>query len=404
MRKITLSLVLSVFVTISSFTAKATQSVGYKLWDSNKGLTSTLVPSDLEESGMEQHIQIKFDGAISLRADDATLKEQIIINMASSRKATFAVNATDPSVLDILLSIDDVVAAQANSSLTVKAADEENGLIPGIIDAAGNPVKLIPIASIQPTGAALEEVSSSIGTATTPASATYRMSSISLVRSMNFVQAQSTICENPNGYLWQPSFTFHSHMFFQMTALDHFTTLTTAAVDSLQKAGYTLELLPNSADENNPSIKLTALIPAEGEKLSWIMYHYPYRAAADRKFELAYAIESSQASQLVIDDAKAVLYNTEATAAEVAAAIALLSTTTGIHYVTEMAPAWTAYSGSKSVILKDVTKGSVITVYSISGQIAATVSAKSDTETIAVPSSGIYIVRVNEKAAKVLVK
>jgi hypothetical protein len=54
--------------------------------------------------------------------------------------------------------------------------------------------------------------------------------------------------------------------------------------------------------------------------------------------------------------------------------------------------------------LQNVKKGSIITVYQISGRIAATVSAKSNTETIALPNSGIYIVRVNNKATKILVK
>ncbi|OAV75208.1 hypothetical protein Barb7_01181 [Bacteroidales bacterium Barb7] len=66
--------------------------------------------------------------------------------------------------------------------------------------------------------------------------------------------------------------------------------------------------------------------------------------------------------------------------------------------------AWVAFSGNKSVILQNVTPESIITVYQINGRIAATVLAKSDTETIAVPATGIYIVRVNDKAKKIQVK
>ncbi|GHT60824.1 hypothetical protein AGMMS50239_10520 [Bacteroidia bacterium] len=399
MRKITLSVVLSVLVTLSSFTAKATQSVGYKLWDSNNGLTATLVPGDLG-SVQVNHIQIKFDGAISI-ADAEALASQFVINMASNRTVGFAVNALDASILDITLAGDGT--AQASSVLNIKAAAED-GLIPGITDSEGNAVQLIPISSIQPTGIAFETVSSTIGATATPASVTYRLSSIPLVRSMNFLQAQSTVSENPNGYIAREYFTIHSHSYNTMTALTHLTTLTGAAnVDTLQKKGYAFELIDGD-DTENPYVKLTALEPVAGEELSWVVYHYPYRAAADRKFELAEAIENSQAGQSVIDAAKAVLYDTEATAKEILAAISALGAgATGIDKV-ESISNWLAFGGNKSVVLQNVTQGSIITIYEISGHIAATISAKSDTETIAVPKTGIYIVRVNDKATKVFVK
>jgi hypothetical protein len=401
MRKITLLLVLSVLATLSSFTAKATQSVGYKLWDSNNGLTATLVPGNLGDVQVN-HIQIKFDGVISINANAETLASQFVINMSSNRTVEFGVNALDRSILDVTLSGDGT--AQASSVLTVKAAATDS-LIPGIIGLDGHAVKLIPINSIQPTGLALETVSSTIGAATTPASVTYRLSSIPLVRSMNFLQAQSTVSTNPNGYLASEYFTIHSHSYNTMTALTHLTTLTAAAnVDTLRKVGYTFELITGD-DANNPYIKLTALTPVENEKLSWVVYHYPYRSAADRKFELAEAIESSQVGQSVIDAAKAVLYNTGATAEDILAAIVTLGKVANDIYLPETAPAWVAFGRSKSVVLQKLTPGSIITIYQISGRIAATVSAKSETETIAVPGSGIYIVRVNnDKAAKVLVK
>jgi hypothetical protein len=401
MKTITLLFALNVLVTASSFTAKATQSVGYKLWDSNNGLTATLVPSDLGAVQVN-HIQIKFDGRISIHADAETLASQLVINMAANRTVNFAVNALDATILDITLAGDGT--AQASSVITIKAA-AENGLIPGITDSEGLAVTLVPISSIQPTGLALEVVSATTGAFTTPASVTYRMSSIPLVRSMNFLQAQSNKSENPNGYLAREYFTIHSHSYNTMTALTHLTTLTGAVnVDTLQKAGYAFELIPVAEDADNPHIKLTALTPLEGEELSWIAYHYPYRAAADRKFELAEAIERSQAGQPAIDAATAVLYDTEATAAEVAAAIRALNFhPTGIS-LPETPPGWVAFGGNKSILLQHITPGSIVTVYQINGRIAAAVSAKSDTETIAVPTAGIYIVRVNDKATKVLVR
>ncbi|OAV72029.1 hypothetical protein Barb4_00225 [Bacteroidales bacterium Barb4] len=400
MRRFTLLVVLSVLATVSSFTAKATQSVGYKLWDSNNGLTATIVPSDLGDVQIN-HIQIKFDSSISIHADAETLASQFVINMASNHAVEFGVNALDASILDITLTGDGT--AQASSVLTITAADADS-LIQGIKDLEGHAVKLIPISSIQPTGLALETVSSTIGTTTTPASVTCRMSSVPLVRSMNFLQAQSSVSTNPDGYLAREYFTIHSHSYNTMTALTHFTTLTAAAnADTLQKVGYTLELTDGD-NSDNPYIKLTALTPVKSEKLSWVVYHYPYRSAADRKFELAEAIEGSQAGQPALDAAKAVLYNTEVTAEEIAAAIIALNTGTNGINLPETVPAWVAFSGNKSVILQNVTPGSIVTVYQINGHIAATVLAKSDTETIAVPATGIYIVRVNDKAKKIQVK
>ncbi|GHT60843.1 hypothetical protein AGMMS50239_10580 [Bacteroidia bacterium] len=48
------------------------------------------------------HIQIKFDGAISI-SDAEALASQFVINMASNRTVEFAVNALDASILDITL-------------------------------------------------------------------------------------------------------------------------------------------------------------------------------------------------------------------------------------------------------------------------------------------------------------
>ncbi|MDR1724031.1 MAG: T9SS type A sorting domain-containing protein [Tannerella sp.] len=397
MKRFTLS-ALSILLAASIFTAKATRSVGYKLWDSNNGYTATLVPSNLTAIQLN-HIQIKFDDAITIVASEEDLSNQLSINMASNRTVNFSVNELDKSILDITLTGDGT--AQASSVLTVKAADE-SGVIPGITDSKGNAVTLIPISSIQPTGLALEVVSSTVGTASAPASVTYKMSSIPLVRSMNFLQAQSNKCDNPDGYLAREYFTIHSHNYSAMTANTHFTTLTgTANVDTLLDAGYNLELIDGD-DDDNPYIKLTALAPSVGEKLAWIVYHYPYRAAADRKFELAQLIETSQASQELIEAAKTVLYDDDATAYEVLAAINSLDSSNGI-ILPKDASQWTAIGGSRSVTLRGLTPGSIITVYSISGKIAANLSVTYDTKTISLPS-GIYIVRVNDSAKKVLVK
>jgi hypothetical protein len=407
MRTVTLSFLLLVLATVSSFIAKATQSVGYKLWDSNSGrnltgsFTATLDTLDLG-SVQVSHIQIKFDGAIFIPNDAAALAEQMVIDLPAinNRTKEFGVNALDATILDITLTGDGT--AQQNCVLTIRAADP-SGLIPGIVDGAGNAVTLVPISSIQPTGLALEELNSTTGTATTPADVVYRLSSIPLVRSMNFLQARSTVSQNPNGYLGQESFTIHSHMYDTMLARVHISRLVATATTTLQSAGYTFQKIDGD-NADNPHIKLTATTPIEGEKLSWVVYHYPYRAAADRKFELAEALTGATADPLVIEAANAVLYNTEATAADVAAAIASLNAVANDISPLETAPLRMAFGGNRSVILQNLTPGSIITLYQTNGRIAATVVAKSDAETIAVPAAGIYIVRVNDLATKLLIK
>ncbi|MDR1866082.1 MAG: DUF6383 domain-containing protein [Bacteroidales bacterium] len=402
---------MSMLATVNSFSVNATQSVGYKLWDSNSGIVATTVPSELSLDAQVMHVQIKFDGAISINATHEELLSQFTILITSyatpedaGRNVVFGVNGQDPTILDITLASFQQTA-QTNCTIAIKATDE-SGLIPGIKDSEGNAVRLVPISSIQPTGLALEKVSSVTGAASTQASVTYRMSSIPLVRGMNFLQAQSNKSDNANGFLAREYFTIHSHSFNTMTALTHFTTLTAAAnIDLLQTVGYTLELMDVPGDENNPNIKLTANTPSDGEELSWIVYHYPYRAAADRKFELAQLIETVHVEQHIITAATAVLYNDQATAAEVAAAIqSLYSNADANRTPPQSEPAWNVITGNRSILVQDVTPGSIITVYRINGQIVSSIPAKSDRETIYIPASGIYIVRVNDSAVKVFVK
>lgn len=389
----------------------ATRSVGYKLWDSNNGIVATTVPSEIREDGQVMHVQIKFDKAIHMDAPDGEVRSQFDIKLPgflapedAGRDVLFGINRQDPTILDITMpSV--AVTAQTNCMITVQATHAA-GWITAIKDADGNAVNLLPIESIQPTGLALEKVSSTTGTVSVPASVTCRMSSIPLVRGMNFLQARSNRSDHPNGYLAREYFTIHSHSFFTMTPFTHFTTLTGEANrDTLQKAGYTLELVEIPGNENNPEIKLTAGTPVADEELSWIVYHYPYRAPSDRKFELARLIETEQVDHSVITAAREVLYDIRATAEEVAGAIEWFGSGAGSSIsLPESKPDWHIGTGYRSVIVRGVTPGSLITVYRINGQIVSSVSAKSDEETIYVSTQGIYIVRIKDWATKVFVK
>lgn len=413
MKKEVLFVMMNVLMATSPLTLGATRSVGYKLWDSNNGITATTDPTQFDQTGLgqEMHVQIKFDGEIRLDATQDELKEQFAIRITSyatpedaGRSVVFDVDADDPTVLNITLA-SIAVTAQTNSAITVKAVDEETGLVPGIKDADGNAVRLVSFTSVQPTGIALEEVSSVTGTATVPASVVYRMSSVPLVRGMNFLQARSNRSSNPDGYLAREMFTIHSHSFYTMTALTHFTTLTSETNrDTLQKAGYRLELLEVSGDAENPQIRLIANTPVAGEQLSWVVYHYPYRSPADRKFELAQLIGAAQTDGGVTDAARAVLYDDEATAEEVLAAIRSLQSTAEGIYIPEVAARWSATAGNRSLIVRGATAGDLITVYRLDGTAVASFPAKSAMETIPVPSEGVYLVRTGGAAVKVPVR
>ncbi|MDR2139798.1 MAG: DUF6383 domain-containing protein [Tannerella sp.] len=389
----------------------ATRSVGYKLWDSNNGLVATTVPSEIREDGQVMHVQIKFDGVIHTEASEEELRSQFDIRLPgllapedAGREVVFGINRLDPTVLDITMpSVS--VTAQTNGAITLRAVSAA-GWITALRDAEGRAVNLLPIQSVQPTGLALERVNGVTGSVSVPASVIYRMSSIPLVRGMNFLQARSNRSNHPGGWLAKEYFTIHSHSFFTMTPAVHFTTLTGAAnVDTLQKAGYRLEAVETPDDENSPCIRLTALRPAAGEELSWVVYHYPYRAPEDRKFELALLLDTAQADPSVLSAAREVLYDIHATAEEVSAAIAGFDpggdTYAGLP---EGRPEWRVGSESRAVTVWNVTPGSLITVYRINGSIAASLVAASDRETIPVATQGIYIVRVDDSAVKIFVK
>lgn len=397
---------------------EASQSLGYYLWDSNGDITSTLDTLYLEEGSQIAHIQIKFDSQIQI-VDQENLRSQFAITYAGSipenanRTVSFAVDPVHPSILEITIpSKDKAATAQASSTLSIKASNPA-GWIPAITDADGNAVNLIAIQSIQPTGMTLEEVSSTVGTSSVPASITYRLSAIPLVRSMNFLQARSNIKVsevdpiNLEGYIGKSYYTVHSHSFFSMLAKNYVTSLlSTANITTFDGAGYTLESVAIEEDEANPQVKLTAKTATEGEVLSWVVYHYPYRNAADRKFELSQIIDTiSTANTSLIDAANIVLYDIKATEKGVANAIASLkATASNIDESMYDAKLLDVVSVNNTIVVKGAKEGCNISIYTISGLLIATKSASTDIETFVINNPGMYIVKSGEYTSKVIVK
>ena len=309
------------------------QSVGYRLWVSNGTTQSTLDPSQLTETGQTIHLQVKFNQPIVLN-DAAACRQQLNLQIAGRtpeslyRVVSVAKNSSDNTMLDITMQADpntqgvdsDSMVAQYNSALTV-AAVAADGRLAAVTNQAGEAAYLHPIETVLPTGMAIELVKSTTGTSSTPASATYRFTSIPLVRSMNFMVALS------DGQPITDRFTVHSHVFTDNDAEDYIDSadksigIVDVAAETLAQLGYTL--VKEVAADGTPMFTLTAQKAVAGQELSWQVYSYPWVTAADRKIELAEALQGSTVSQANITAAEAVLYDQNATLEQVEAAILL---------------------------------------------------------------------------------
>lgn len=266
--------------------------VGFNLYDMNGTVTSTLCPTELTLEGMTAVVQVEFDAPITI-VDPTELRKELSIMINSStteadnngRSIEFSVNASNNKILDIIMVTS---SPQAGSTIKVKPLADDDMV--QNLTSSGQPVEWgIHINAIQPTGLALEKVNSTTGTSTEKASATYRLSSLPLVRSMNFLQATSTVdgATTPIEYTGSTGssnyFTVHSHSFFSMYASDYITSLASDAnIQYLDAAGYILEMV-DTGDSNNPQFKLTAKTAVEGQTLDWNVYCYPYRANANEQ-------------------------------------------------------------------------------------------------------------------------
>ncbi|MDR0513722.1 MAG: hypothetical protein LBG81_00980, partial [Coriobacteriaceae bacterium] len=306
--------------------------VGYRAWDSsfdaNNGFAeigSTLDPSSLvglngSGSGVStQNLALTFNRPVAITDASALLAQINISWKTASKDTTVALDPQDPST--IVFKMRDKAAtttAQAGSGLTASPVDASRTL--DALVAADDPtaVAYLPynIQSTQPTGLAIEQVSSTTGTESVPASVTYRISSLPLVRSMNFLrfEADGMAPGQASGY-----FTIHSHTFYTMDAITHVGSLEANAGPALAGAGYDL------VNNGDGSFTVVAQQARPGEVLSWQVWAYPNRNANDKKIDLWEALQSTQAPQDVKNLAYAVLLDGTASAAEVALAIESLA-------------------------------------------------------------------------------
>ncbi len=328
--------------------------VGYKVWNTNGNITETMNPSNLDNYKQNMRIQLKFDGPISITSQEDVLKQ---LNIAIDghdeklRDITVAVNKKDNTILDITLNQKKVNTGtpehptypsvkQTASKLAITLAD--SNAFTAITNTKGDPVKWnMTVNTIIPTGLQIKEVTSVTGTADKPASVTYKLTSVPLVRSMNFLQPMS----NGNAIVTDKGsekqinanyLTIHSHYFFdpaKASAAIYIKELVNAAkIDTEQDPSqenslYSKYLLTGEPEKNQ--FTLTAKDNTPKEKLSWQVYAYPNITAADLKYDLSVAIDNSKADSKKIAAAKAVLYNQAATVTDIQKAVKSVENTGG---------------------------------------------------------------------------
>ncbi|MDR1778186.1 MAG: hypothetical protein LBR14_00260 [Clostridiales Family XIII bacterium] len=323
---------LSYWVKGMSITLKEYPSLylmGYRVWDSsfdaNNGfaeITQTLDPTSLiGDNGTgggvsTQNLALTFSGPVEITDADALLASLNITYKTANKDTTVSVDPDDPNT--IIIQMRDkagTTTAQAGSALKVTPVNFSrliDGLVESGVENPQNAYLTYDIATTQPTGLALEKTAETVGTADTPASVTYKISGIPLIRSMNFLRfTHDDVAVGSAGY-----FTIHSHTFYTMYAATHVNSLVTAAnIATFDAAGY---VLTNNGDG---SFTVTAKEAMEGETLAWEVWAYPYRSPADNKILIADLLETTDASDEVKAAAIAVIQNPDATAEEVAAAI-----------------------------------------------------------------------------------
>ena len=300
------------------------QLVGYRLWDSSLNratgveFTETMDPTVLTGDGQSQNILLKFNKPIAITSKEDVLSALDILISGDVTASTVrgvesvAVDAQDPTLLRIVVRAKvGQTPAQAGSSVTIKAKNA-SGFVSAITGRDnGGEQAFFPyaITTIQPTGLRIAQVASTTGTSTVPASVTYKITSLPLVRSMNFLQFTSNGAPVGN-------YIVHSHMFMNLRDSDYLGLLSTAATTGLNTAGYTFELVGDT-------FKVTAKTASAGEVLGWRVNAYPYRNINDNKIVIAEGL-SKLTNSADRTKAEAVLYDVNATAAEVAEILALL--------------------------------------------------------------------------------
>lgn len=239
------------------------------------------VPPQGDTSNAGQHVlaTLKFDGDVKV-TDEAALLKSLVFNINGGAAQKVVVKAEGKTLqLDATLPF-----ALMGGSIDIQAAGE-SGYLDGVtVD--GKTVELKAVHTLADTGLAFEVVSATQGTATTPASTTFRVTHSANVRSMNHVvwltnggsgATGQSILPNEGGAASQ-STTAHHHVWYKFTPSASAVTIVQNAADTLDKAGYTVSTTAavdgdwNTTNDNGGLFTITAKTAKAGEVLSAAPY------------------------------------------------------------------------------------------------------------------------------------
>ena len=230
---------------------------------------------DDNPAGMHVLLTFTFDGTVAVTDKDALLSSLSILfnNAALDESASVASYTVEASGNDLLIDILIDYAPYAGR-ITVGAVDEskvpleEANLLEGMT-AGGLQAQLEGFVTLIDTGLAFEATEVVAGTASTPASTTFTVTSSALIRSMNHViwlsskgssdGTGSSIIANSGSY--SQSTVAHHHRFWSFTLADSAAYIVYGGEDTLATYGYTL------VDNGDGTFTITADESSEGEVL-----------------------------------------------------------------------------------------------------------------------------------------
>ena len=283
--------------------------VGYRLWDANwdyvqgKEITGTLNPTVMIDpnnssfSGAGNFVwyaALTFDRPVAITSAEDVLA-QLNLNgvlVSANKITTVYIDPLDPCT--VIIRAQDkptTTSAQAFSRTTIspKAASRFVDAIYAADDPGAHAYMTFDINSISSTGLKFEKVAETIGTESTPASVTYKLSSISLIRCANQMKFMV------NGVQVGSNFAVHSHSPWTIGPENYITTLTgTGNQTTFDNLGYAIAATTTESGE--PAFTITAKTAVAGEVLGWQMDQFPTCSIDDRRIEIVDALKTSVAT------------------------------------------------------------------------------------------------------------
>ena len=222
-----------------------------------------------DTSAAGQHVKavLTFAGAVNITDQEALLKSLSFKHDGKTANVTVSAEG-NTLVLDYAIPVDLGALKAGGIQITPTAAD---GVLAGVT-AGGKSVKLEPVSTLADTGLAFEAVSVKVGTATEPASTTFKVTHSANVRSMNHIVwlsskgsadgTGSSILPYDASAKAAQSSVAHHHKFFSFTAKDSAGMIVDGAGASLAKLGYTV------TDGGDGTFTIMAKQAVAGEVLS----------------------------------------------------------------------------------------------------------------------------------------